>query len=232
MVLALHGFLGDPRDYDFLNKAGIENRAPSFYRDNDWGPQHSLNKMYEKVIEFSYAQKQKGKSVSLLGYSMGGRIALGAFLQAPEAFKKVIFISTGLGLVDENQRRERIKADQVWASKFRTKDWGQVLQEWNQQLIFAHDFEPIRSELDYDRELIAQSLESWSLGHQPDFREPLLKSKTSSIWITGQRDTKYCEMTSPIARSNKNMSWIIAPSVGHRVIFSGFNAEIVKLLRQ
>lgn len=232
MVLALHGFLGDPRDYDFLDKAGIEYWAPSFYRDKDWGPQHSLNKMYEKVIEYSLAQQRQGRSVTLLGYSMGGRIALGAYLQAPEVFKKAIFISTGLGLTDENQRRERVKADQNWASKFRTREWQQVIQEWNQQLIFAHDFEPTRSEFDYDRELVAQSLETWSLGLQPDFRETLLKSKTSSIWITGQRDTKYCEMISAIARSNQNMSWIIAPSVGHRVIFSGFNAEIVKLLRQ
>jgi len=77
-IVALHGFLGRPSDWDFLRDAGLDVDA----RELDDIPR---------------------SGETLLGYSMGGRLALHALLDGAK-FERAVIVSSGLGLENEADR--------------------------------------------------------------------------------------------------------------------------------
>src|SRR3954466_10003273 len=72
----------------------------------------------------------------LLGYSLGGRLALQALL-AGAHYECAIFISTGLGIDDEVARQARRASDEAWAQRFENDDWDAVINAWNAQPVLA-----------------------------------------------------------------------------------------------
>ncbi|HEV8433755.1 MAG TPA: alpha/beta fold hydrolase, partial [Thermoanaerobaculia bacterium] len=64
----------------------------------------------------------------LVGYSMGGRLALQA-LVANAAFDRAVIISAGLNL--EEGREERRARDEAWAKRFESDAWDEVMRDWN-----------------------------------------------------------------------------------------------------
>ena len=66
----------------------------------------------------------------ILGYSMGGRLALHALTAAPEKWRAAIIVSAHPGLVSGQQ--ERREEDREWASLSRG-NWTSFLDQWNRQ---------------------------------------------------------------------------------------------------
>ena len=111
VITCLHGFLGNPRDWDFLRDAGFEIETPPL----DAIPAHGD---------------------ILLGYSLGGRLALQALL-AGANYKRAILVSTGLGIEDESARAARRASDEAWAQRFESEDFETVIADWNAQPVLA-----------------------------------------------------------------------------------------------
>ena len=63
----------------------------------------------------------------LLGYSMGGRLAL-ELLQR-ERFAKAVIISAGLNVPDP----ARVARDEEWARRFESEEWSSLMRAWNAQ---------------------------------------------------------------------------------------------------
>jgi 2-succinyl-6-hydroxy-2,4-cyclohexadiene-1-carboxylate synthase len=111
VITCLHGFLGNPRDWDFLRDAGFEIETPPL----DAIPHHGD---------------------TLLAYSLGGRLALQALL-AGANYKRAILVSTALGIEDEQLRAARRTADEAWAQRFESEDFETVMRDWNAQPVLA-----------------------------------------------------------------------------------------------
>ena len=143
MITCIHGFLGRPRDWDFLRDAGLEIEA----------------------IEFEAARALAGSGVdrrrdTLLGYSMGGRLALEALVSGAR-FGKAIVVSAGLNL--EEGREERCAGDEGWARRFESDPWADLMRDWNAQPVFGgHAI--AREEGDYSRAELAAALRDFSPG--------------------------------------------------------------------
>jgi 2-succinyl-6-hydroxy-2,4-cyclohexadiene-1-carboxylate synthase len=144
----------------------------------------------------------------LLGYSMGGRLALQ--LLERQRFAKAIIVSAGLNAPDD-ARRER---DEAWARRFESDDWPSVMRDWNAQPVFGgHVIE--RREEDYDRRELARQLREWSPAVLPPPR--LETIETPLLWIAGERDAKYVEIgRHAVARLPHAQLWV-CPDAGHRV---------------
>jgi 2-succinyl-6-hydroxy-2,4-cyclohexadiene-1-carboxylate synthase len=144
----------------------------------------------------------------LLGYSMGGRLALQ--LLERERFEKAVIVSAGLNAPDPGRRAR----DEEWARRFESEDWPSLIRAWNAQPVFGGHELPRREE-DYDRAELARQLREWSPAVLPP---PSLESiDTPILWIVGERDARYVEIgRHAVARLPNAQLWI-CPDAGHRV---------------
>ncbi len=144
----------------------------------------------------------------LLGYSMGGRLALE--LLERQRFVRAVIVSAGLNAPDDERRLR----DDAWARRFESEEWSSLMQAWNAQDVFGgHELE--RHERDYNRGELARQLREWSPAVLPPPR--LEEIETPVLWIAGERDAKYVEVARrAVARLPQAELWI-CPDAGHRV---------------
>lgn len=107
MITCIAGFLGTPRDFQFLRDEGFE---------------------------ITVATRPPDEGDVLLGYSRGGRLALQALAEGAR-YRKAVVISSGLNL--EAGREERRARDEGWARRFEKDPWDEVLRDWNAQPLFG-----------------------------------------------------------------------------------------------
>lgn len=199
VITCLHGFLGNPRDWDFLSDAGFEIETPPL----DAIPPHGD---------------------TLLGYSLGGRLALHALL-AGANYKRAILVSTGLGIEDESARAARRASDEAWARRFESEDFDAVMNDWNAQPVLAGP-SLTRTRDDYD----PRALREWSSGALPPVASRLHELTIPTFWIAGARDSKY------VAEAKRGASLAhgrvaIVDDAGHRVPWEAPDA-FVNLLKK
>jgi 2-succinyl-6-hydroxy-2,4-cyclohexadiene-1-carboxylate synthase len=156
----------------------------------------------------------------LLGYSMGGRLALQ--LLERERFRCAVIVSAGLNAPD-GERRLR---DEAWARRFESEDWASVMFAWNAQPVFGGHVIARREE-DYDRAELARQLRELSPAVLPP---PRLESiETPVLWIAGERDPRYVEIAErAVARLPHAELWI-CPDAGHRVPWEQPEAFVSRL---
>lgn len=209
-VFALHGFLGQASDWDFL-QPHFSIETPSLFAP-DAPPATSLAQW---ASEWTSALPP-GQHV-LLGYSLGGRLALHALLHAPARFRAAILISTHPGLSTEAERAERRERDAVWARRFMNDPWADVVGAWEDQPVFGQTNRVARREDSYSRESLRGALLGWSLGTQKDLRPELaeLPPTLPLIWVAGARDGKFARLAED-ASAIRGEARIVAEA-GHRV---------------
>jgi 2-succinyl-6-hydroxy-2,4-cyclohexadiene-1-carboxylate synthase len=74
--------------------------------------------------------------VGLIGYSMGGRIALYAALKFPEKIKALVLESASPGLADEQARRERAELDDKRAETLLAVGIDAFVEQWYELGLF------------------------------------------------------------------------------------------------
>ena len=156
----------------------------------------------------------------LLGYSMGGRLALRMLEE--RRFRCAIIVSAGLNEPDEDRRRR----DEQWARRFESEAWPSLMRDWNANPVFGgHIID--RREADYDRRELARQLREWSPAVLPP---PRLESiDTPVLWIAGERDSKYVEIARrAVGRLPAAELWI-CPDAGHRVPWEQPEAFVARL---
>jgi 2-succinyl-6-hydroxy-2,4-cyclohexadiene-1-carboxylate synthase len=199
VITCLHGFLGNPRDWDFLRHAGFAIETPPL----DAIPNHGD---------------------VLLGYSLGGRLALQALL-AGANYKRAILVSTGLGIEDEDARAARRASDEAWSQRFESEDFDSVIADWNAQPVLS-GLAPERTRSDYD----ARALREWSSGALPPVASHLHELTLPTFWIAGARDTKYIAEAHRAASLARKARVVIIDKAGHRVPWER-PAEFVEAIR-
>ncbi|HEX7679514.1 MAG TPA: alpha/beta fold hydrolase [Thermoanaerobaculia bacterium] len=186
MITCLHGFLGNPRDWDFLREAGFSIETPPL----DTIPPHGD---------------------ILLGYSLGGRLALHALLAGGQ-YKRAIFVSTGLGIEGEEARAARRAADEAWALRFESEDFDSVMAAWNAQPVLAGPALS-RTRDDYD----SRALREWSSGALPSVASRLHELRIPTLWIAGARDAKYAAEARRAVSLVRGADLTMIEDAGHRV---------------
>ena len=156
----------------------------------------------------------------LLGYSMGGRLALRMLEE--QSMQKAIVVSAGLNTPDE-ERRAR---DEEWARRFESEEWSSLMRAWNAQPVFGGHLLDRRKE-NYDRAELARQLREYSPAVLPP--PELERIETPVLWIAGERDAKYVEIAKrAVARLPHAELWI-CPDAGHRVPWEQPQAFVARL---
>lgn len=218
-IFALHGFMGIPKDWEFLKIQNCEVIAVDYMNIRGLTPDVDLERWGENFN--LWAEKKSPMSDRyLVGYSLGGRLALQAIKNAPVKWKKSVLISTNPGLVDPIEKNQRKETDERWAQRFLTMDFERVVREWNSQAVFVNSkHEPVRDLKNYDSDLLAKSLINWSVSKQLNFLSTPSFLDSKQLWIAGEYDSKYVEIVQRIQEANDNVLISIVSGASHRVLF-------------
>ncbi len=160
------------------------------------------------------------RPVLLVGYSLGGRIAMygAAFGLFHGVNLQGLLIEGGnFGLDDDAQRSARWHSDNAWAQRFEQQPIADVLNAWYQQAVFSSLNDAQRQTLVEKRSAnlgaaIAMMLRSTSLAKQPHLLAPLLRCGFAAHYICGIKDQKF----SAIARQS-GLSFSQVDGAGHNV---------------
>ncbi len=189
VIWCLHGFLGRGADWDFLRDAGFDIRAPSLFSGD------SLDAVRPAADD------------TLLGYSMGARLALR--LMQTHSVSKAVLISAGVALPEPGRK----ELDETWAKRFESEAWDSVVEAWNAQPVFGGRRNPlVKTESDFNRGALAAALREWS----PAVMRTTLP-QLPTLWIAGEHDAKYSEAARRATERLPNAELWICPGAGHRV---------------
>ncbi|MFN0125427.1 MAG: alpha/beta fold hydrolase [Verrucomicrobiales bacterium] len=210
MIWALHGMVGDPADWDFLRPTLPGLQTPLLWAEVD--------RYTPWAFQFAKKVRAKDPRPVLLGYSMGGRLALHALLAAPDLFRAAIIVSAHTGLADREIRQRRWRQDDEWAKKLRSLPWETFLRIWNDQAVFAGvDMPGGRLTAFKWRQGIIRSFDCWGLSRQEDLLPKLGHLNLPVLWISGDFDKGYTEVARGAVAALPNARHAVIPSAGHRV---------------
>jgi len=161
--------------------------------------------------------------MDLVGYSMGGRVALEFAWRFPNLVRNLVIESTSPGLSSEEAREKRAESDAAWAEQLRT-DRDLFHQKW----LAADLFSSIRKKPEIMKILIcerrsgdarewARALEGLGQARQRDFRPWLADTNIKLTCISGALDQKYTEIASELSLKNERIRHITVPDAGHNV---------------
>jgi 2-succinyl-6-hydroxy-2,4-cyclohexadiene-1-carboxylate synthase len=210
-IWTLHGFLGLPSDWNFL-----KNVFPFDALSLAAFPIESLMGWASNFNDF--VATHSDQTNLLLGYSLGGRLAMHALIDRPELWSGAILISSHPGLQVEKDRILRRSNDQEWAKRFLSEPWHDLMNVWNHQTVFTSGtFFFDRLEENYCRADLSKFLINCSLGRQLDFLNPLKNLKMPILWLTGDKDIQYCQLAERVAFSNPLSVKKTIFQAGHRL---------------
>lgn len=160
----------------------------------------------------------RGQRRILIGYSMGGRLALHALLEGGPWHAAVI-ISANPGIRDAGEVSSKRSQDTVWATRALTQSWAEFLNDWNAQPILGGAMRDEREDkkLIQRRREIARSFVDWSAGNQQSLWSRLSEIKVPVLWVAGENDPKYVAIAKEAASGSDGFRVEIAPDSGHRV---------------
>lgn len=209
MIYALHGFLGKPTDWDILS---CPHQAIDLFKELP------IQSFWRWAKTFNEKLPQKREKRILVGYSLGGRLALHALLQNESLWDGGIIISAHPGLVAEEEKKVRLLHDDLWAKRFEKDSWSTLIQDWENQSVFAHDQRVFqRREEQFSRTSLAATLREWSLGNQENLLPKIAGFSKPLLWVAGELDSKYVHLAKKVVFQHPLSKVWIAPNAGHRV---------------
>ncbi len=225
-LIALHGFLnrGDLFDQTLGHWAADHPElefsawAPDLFSpDSPLSADLTMSEWAERFCELVEVHTHPEEPRVIMGYSMGGRLAMQVLLAYPQLWSAGVLISAHPGEEDNAQRQEWRES---WMDRFSSEEnFSQVVNEWQSQELLASSpgkKYKVREE-DFDREALALALARWdrtqhlfSLEEVEDIGRPLL-------WCWGQQDGVYSQLYRQLKEQGIPGQWTEVPGAGHRV---------------
>jgi len=156
----------------------------------------------------------------LLGYSLGGRLAMHALLACPGAWGAAVLIAAHPGEADEEKRAAVQARDAAWADRCRSGEaMGRLLAEWDALPVFGgHPNRAPRMTETVDRERCARGFEAFSRAGQADLRPALAAASLPPVlYVTGRDDPRYPALGDELAEIVSELGHESLEGAGHRV---------------
>ncbi len=159
----------------------------------------------------------------LLGYSMGGRLALYFAVQYPQLVRSLILESASPGLQDDEARWERLHKDKHLAGRIEGEgvkafvDFWEYLPLWHTQCGLDQDVLKAQRQqrLMNNPQGIANSLRGMGTGMQPVLWERLDELDMPVHLIVGGKDDKFLAINQAMQRRLSNSKLSILNEAGH-----------------
>lgn len=241
-VVFLHGFMGSSADWNQV----IELLIREFYCIAIDLPGHgkspiSADTNFENLIENldSLIESLSLKNPAVVGYSMGGRIALNWIVNFPGRFARIVLESATAGIENPQERSERIQQDLQLAKRLENEPFQDFPDEWYGLPLFGRikyhkDYkELVKGRLKNSPGNLALALNAFSTGKQKSLWPHISKLAIPGLLICGQEDNKYVQIMTELNKLNNHFDITIFKNCGHSVHFENpirFAEHLVQFL--
>ena len=160
-----------------------------------------------------------GASV-LVGYSLGGRLALRAVLRSPESYRALVLVGSTAGIEEGPLRVARAEADEKLASWIEAMPIEDIVGLWERQPLFADQSDALveaqrPGRLSQDPRSLALLLRTAGQGTLEPVWHELRSLELPLLAIAGARDDGYTRAAKRIASTAPNGRAAIVENAGH-----------------
>jgi 2-succinyl-6-hydroxy-2,4-cyclohexadiene-1-carboxylate synthase len=226
-IVFLHGFMGSAYDWDGII-ARLQTCARCIAIDL---PDHGGSRV---AIEYDFDDVTRALDAVLerfsceapivVGYSMGGRVALYWALHTSHRFARLVLESASPGLMEDAERTARRAVDAARAEAIQ-RDFPAFLRDWYAQPLFASlAGNPQRLERVIQERLqsntpavLARSLRCLGTGAQPPLWDALPRCACPVEVVAGAEDAKFTTLASRMTERFADARVHVAPQAGHAV---------------
>jgi 2-succinyl-6-hydroxy-2,4-cyclohexadiene-1-carboxylate synthase len=224
-LVALHGFSQTGAAYEeTAGLLGVEVVAPDLPgHGRSTAVPASFDSATSGTVEIL---RELGRPVPLLGYSQGGRVALGVALEHPDLVSRLILVSTSPGIASAGQRSKRRQEDESRATRLESIGIEKFLDEWLEMPMFGGLSKRGRDWQKRDRAVrlqngtrgLAAALRGMGQGVQPYFGDRLGEIRIPALLIVGALDHRYVALAEAMRRGLRDVDLAIVPNTGHPVV--------------
>ena len=193
-------------------------------------PFQAFDDWTENFCNRAESQAKEEKSV-LVGYSLGGRLALHACVHRPDLWHAVIVIGADPGLESEEEKRVQLDRDRNWAERLKREPLEKLVDEWDAQPVFCAMKNTAPRNLDeLDVGKLGQQFEVFSKGLQQNLVPELAELKNPPVlFLSGEKDKKYQEIGDELAKLCPMVESRLIADAGHRVPWENHDAFISEI---
>lgn len=241
-TVVLHGFTGSA-----TAMAPLTSRLPDPVVALDL-PGHGSEPISDDPGDYTMASAVAGvasatahlERYALVGYSMGGRVALHLALAYPDRVVALALIGARAGIDDPAERAERIAADEALADRIESEGMEWFADYWADRPLFATQRH--RLSLEQRAELRAQRLACDPRGLAHSLRgmgagavEPvgcrLGELPMPCVLIVGGHDTKFAAIAQDMAAALPQADVCVIPDAGHATHLEAPDATAAAVIR-
>ena len=248
-VVALHGFAGDMTTWrEFVQDAQERYTVITIdllgHGGSDAPATVERYRMELAVDDIAATVRELGFSqVCLLGYSMGGRIALAAAALLPSTCRCLVIEGASPGLTSRSARARRQRKDETLANLILTEGIEAFTNHWAEQPLFnsqkslpTHIQDRIRSQRLKSNPIgLANTLLAIGPGAQPPINELLPAVNIPVLCITGEYDRKFTTIARRMCEKLQRGQLEVIPGTGHAPHIekpSAFNKVVLAFLHE
>ncbi|MEE9607947.1 MAG: 2-succinyl-6-hydroxy-2,4-cyclohexadiene-1-carboxylate synthase [Myxococcota bacterium] len=163
------------------------------------------------------------RTAHVIGYSMGGRVALALCAWRPERVRSALLVGASAGLEHPDRRAARRRADEALAARIESEGLERFVDEWMGRPLFAGQRRLGQAALARARAQrlanrprgLANSLRGMGAGAQPALHPLLERIRTPLRLVAGSQDAKFVAIASDLARRLPNARVRLVPGAGH-----------------
>ena len=227
-LVMLHGFMGDHRVFDhvteklcqFCNPIGIDLLGHGKSAKPEESGRYREDKQISDLVNIF--EKLNLNNFFLLGYSMGGRLALHFSLRNFNFLQGLILESTNCGISDSDERKKRRKIDLKRAESIK-QNFEQFLSEWQKLELFQSPLEENESikrrynkiQSEQSPHALAASLDGFGTGIMSPICEKLKNVSKPVHLLAGTADQKYQKINRNLVDQFPNATFA-SIEAGHR----------------
>lgn len=230
-VILLHGFSGSMESWaELAPTLGETHRTLTIDllgHGASTSPQSAERYAFRQMLAdlVALADSLQIRNAAWLGYSMGGRLALGMAIEFPEYVNALILESASPGIADHEERQQRSIADNALADQIEQGGVPAFVDRWERLPLWKSEAnlapgirERLRAQrLRNNATGLAGSLRGTGTGAQPSYWDRLPALHCPTLVITGELDEKFSTIGSAMADRMPNAALAIVPGAGHAV---------------
>jgi 2-succinyl-6-hydroxy-2,4-cyclohexadiene-1-carboxylate synthase len=169
------------------------------------------------VVVRDIAELVRGQ-FTLVGYSMGGRIALHVAVAMPERITRLVLVGASPGIASEEERAARRAGDERLAEEFEGLAIEELAERWASTPVL--EGQPSWIHADRLRNTpagLARALRGLGTGALPSLWERLGELTMPVVLVVGERDQKFRAVAGEMAAAIAECEVVAVPSAGHAV---------------
>lgn len=228
-VMLLHGFTGDASTMGMLaDPLAADHRviAPNLIgHGGSSGPDleaYAIDSIVGQLLEVLDALGVEA-AVDLVGYSMGGRVALTLACRHPLRVRTMTLIGATAGLSTADERAARVAADETLAASIEEEGVETFVDRWMANPLFATQdrlgeagLSEMRAQrLRNDGRELARSLRAAGTGSMAPLHDAVTRCPVPTTFVVGGVDAKFRAIAESLAPTMRDAEVAVVAGAGH-----------------